>query len=63
MKVISRRQIPARSPFLLTSVACLCMDRLAVSGAWLGVCWTVLTLIWIGFVCVVIKEDEVNVKL
>ena len=61
MKVISRKNFPARLPFYDTIIAGLLLDRLDAAGWVWGMFATFFILVWIGAIQAVNKQTQVNV--
>ncbi len=48
-KIISRENLPMRSPVLGTAVVWLVLDRLAASSVVIAVVFTIVAIYWIGW--------------
>lgn len=61
IKVISRKNLPARPPVLLTAVVYLFLDKFQASGVVWGVVFTILALFWIAWIIALFKEEDINI--
>jgi len=59
--VIARESIPSYPPIHLTIIVWLLLDRFDPAGWVCGVVWTIVALLWIGFLVNFSKEKEVVV--
>lgn len=61
MKVISRKNIPARSPLSFSLLMWLILDYTDAPGWVSGVVWTLVSLMWLSFFISLYREKEVDV--
>lgn len=60
MKVVSRKNLPAKLPIYSTAVAYLLLDKFhAADWVW-GVIGTLYTLIWIICIVAIVKQEQVE---
>ena len=63
IKVIAKKNLPVRLPFVGTAVAWLLLDRFDVDGVWRGVVYALVGLWWILIVVVFWLEEYVELPL
>ncbi len=61
MKVINSKNLPLKSPFLLSIVTFLCLDKYNPAGWVWGVFVTIVVILWIIFFFVKSQEDDIDI--
>jgi hypothetical protein len=62
VKVIRNLDLPTKAPLSLTISIWLLLDRLQVSPVWMGVYYTIFTVIWISIITSFVMQESVPVK-